>query len=555
MRGRALLVATSQYRDESLSTLVSTHIDARELQEVLADPLIGGMKVAQCIDGTCQVWREHIHDFFADATRDELLLLYVTGHAIKDRDGKLYFAAADTRTRSLLATGIPASFVQDSANESPSSRIVMILDTCYSGAFAKGLVLKSKPMVNTGEYFREGTGKIVITASDAIQYALAGAPVDGQPTPSAFTKHVIEGLRSGRADLNDDGIVTSEELCEYVSAALHNERAGQKPERWGFGVKRDLIIALNPHAKTPALPQEIQELLADPRPKVRALAVDELWKMVRSENPFHVRAAEAALKRMQKDESNPNVEPSPERASTANDNQPPQSELQRSAYRRSRLYRPPSAFVTQKGLDVRNRIRVTETWYQPDRWNGGSRFRSRGWVVAIVLAGLGLLGFAVDFQELLNNPNLEDIVSSPPSEPVPPVTAVVPSAGTTNEAPRPVNPHLVAGTKPNSWSTESGYRWLNDEPSDLRVVWTPGTPHKQHAHVVAGNTEGNWTPAEGYTWASATAADLSVRWLPGRKHSKLEHIIAGTEEGKFTVEPGYTWANPQDPSDFTVRAQ
>ena len=49
---------------------------------------------------------------------------------------------------------------------------VVLLDCCYSGAFEKGRVVRADKQVNATEFF--GRGNVVITASDAMQYAFEG---------------------------------------------------------------------------------------------------------------------------------------------------------------------------------------------------------------------------------------------------------------------------------------------------------------------------------------------------------------------------------------------
>jgi len=304
MRGRALLFATSRYDDPRLASLSSTRIDLAGLKRVFSDSKIGDLDVIACLDTNCQAWRESIEEFFSDASPDMFLLLYVSGHAIKDRDGKLYFAASDTRVNRLLATGVSANLIQEASANSPSHQIAMVFDTCFSGAFAKGTQIKAISRdVNASEYFREGTGKVVITASDAMQYALAGDSIEGSATPSLFTGHVIEGLRTGAADVDGDGNITSEDLFKYVSKALHNEHADQRPQRWTFAMTGDLMIASNPVPRPGTLPDHVLDLLGHPRVDVRILAIENLLTFLRGSNiPLRL-AARRSLEQLLDDDS------------------------------------------------------------------------------------------------------------------------------------------------------------------------------------------------------------------------------------------------------------
>jgi hypothetical protein len=117
MRGRAIVIATSQcFEEPELEALPSVVADAEGMQEVLGDPKIGNFSVAGCLNAPAQKWRLSLDDFFADSRKDELLLLYISGHGIKDDDGRLYFAASDTRKSRLKSTGVAANFIHDVAN-------------------------------------------------------------------------------------------------------------------------------------------------------------------------------------------------------------------------------------------------------------------------------------------------------------------------------------------------------------------------------------------------------------------------------------------------------
>jgi hypothetical protein len=134
MTRRALILATSHYADPQLATLRAPAVDARELREVLGSAAIGDFAVSDCLDATRVQWWDRIGELFQEAGREDLLLLYISGHAVKDRDGRLYFATADTQLGKLFTTGIPASFIQEAAHTSRSRQVLMIFDTCFSGA-------------------------------------------------------------------------------------------------------------------------------------------------------------------------------------------------------------------------------------------------------------------------------------------------------------------------------------------------------------------------------------------------------------------------------------
>ncbi len=200
----ALLVATYEYQDDRLSTLVAPPRDADDLAEVLQDPQIAGFDVTTLINQPLYVVGEGIGEFYRDQRRDDLSLLYFTGHGLKDDYGRLYLAMATTRLDNLQFTGLSGSQLNDAMRECRARQKVLILDCCYSGAFPADSPAKGDTAVHTLERFA-GQGRAVLTASDATQYSFEGPALSGEGWQSVFTKFLVEGLITGKADLDSDG--------------------------------------------------------------------------------------------------------------------------------------------------------------------------------------------------------------------------------------------------------------------------------------------------------------------------------------------------------------
>ncbi len=100
------------------------------------NPEIGGFDdVDVLVNSSSFIVRRAISEFFSGKNRDDLLLLYFSGHGVLDDQGRLYMAVKDTERTLLRATSIPAYFITDEMNNSRSQRQVLILDCCHSGAF------------------------------------------------------------------------------------------------------------------------------------------------------------------------------------------------------------------------------------------------------------------------------------------------------------------------------------------------------------------------------------------------------------------------------------
>jgi hypothetical protein len=198
----ALIIASYQYEDPDLQQLVAPAQDAEALARVLEDPAMGGFEVQTLLNEPSYRVNQEIEAFFADRGRDDLCAVFLARSKIR-----VYFAASDTRRKMLRTTAIPATLVNDLMYASRSRRQVLLLDCCYSGAFARGLVAKADRAIGTMEHFR-GRGRIVLTASDAMQYAFEGDQVAGEGVRSVFTRTLVQGLESGEADLDRDGYIS-----------------------------------------------------------------------------------------------------------------------------------------------------------------------------------------------------------------------------------------------------------------------------------------------------------------------------------------------------------
>jgi caspase domain-containing protein len=247
---KALVVATYAYADGGLSRLAAPAHDAESFASVLEDPAIAGFDVTMLVNEPHYVVGEAIADFYAGARRDDLTLLYFTGHGVKDDEGRLYLAMNNTRREALMFTAISAAQLNDAMDASTSRRKVLILDCCYSGAFPAGRTAKSDEGVQTLERF-QGKGRAVLTASDATQYAFEGEDLTGSGTSSVFTRHLVEAISSGAADLDEDGDIALDELYSYVYEQVVAEVPQQRPKKQE-DVDGRILIARNVNWTLPA---------------------------------------------------------------------------------------------------------------------------------------------------------------------------------------------------------------------------------------------------------------------------------------------------------------
>ena len=311
MNRKALIIASYRYQDAGLQKLVAPAQDAKALARVLKDPAIGGFEVQSLLNEPLQKVNPAIEIFFAESKRDDLLLLYFSGHGIKDRNGLLYFATSDTRFKTLRTTAIPANLVNEMMRESRSRQQVLLLDCCYSGAFARGMVAKADKSIGTKECF-EGRGRVILTASDAMQYSFEGNDIQGEGKQSIFTRFLVQGLETGEADLNSDGVVSLDELYAYTHDRV-SDGMPQTPQKWAFDVEGDIIIAHNPKPPEPpapetSLPQWMLMALESGDYSAQLAVIGELAKLSQGPgNSILAAEAQAKLEQLSQESENPAV--------------------------------------------------------------------------------------------------------------------------------------------------------------------------------------------------------------------------------------------------------
>ncbi len=282
---KALVVATYEYADRGLRRLTAPEHDAEALAEVLADAEIAGFDVTTMINQPHHVVGEAIADFYADCRRDDLTLLYFSGHGLKDDEGRLHLAMTNTRREALLFTAISAAQLNDAMDACGSRRKVLVLDCCYSGAFPAGRTAKADEAVHTLERF-QGKGRAVLTASDATQYAFEGNALSGSAASSVFTRHLVEAIRTGAADLDEDGDIALDELYSYVRERVVAEMPQMRPKKLE-DVDGRIVLARNVNW---ALPAHLRHAIESPIAAQRLGAVEGLAHLHRMGNDI-VRSA------------------------------------------------------------------------------------------------------------------------------------------------------------------------------------------------------------------------------------------------------------------------
>jgi hypothetical protein len=299
----ALLVATSNYSDPGLSKLRAPGRDASELTVLLRDPQIGSFDVQTLIDTQSAPMQEGIEEFCADRHPNDQLLIYLSCHGVLDDSGRLYYAATNTRRQRLAATAVAATWLTERLEDCRARRQIVILDCCHSGAFARGAHKGDAELaLALQERFEpRGRGRVVLTASRSTEYSFEGDRPSGDGVRSVFTEAIINGLRTGDADRDKDGLITVTDLYQYVFDNVRRLEPRQTPELWLYAGQGSLLVARSirgPVIEPVSLPEDLRVTLDSPRPMVRETGVAELAGLLDTAESGLALSARQALRRI-----------------------------------------------------------------------------------------------------------------------------------------------------------------------------------------------------------------------------------------------------------------
>lgn len=233
------------------------------MAEVLKNPERGAFDEAILLSNPTKGEAEtQLYSLFAGKEKDDLLLLYFSGHGVKDENRNLFLTTTESRKENgaiVPISAIKAADMQDWMRNCASERLVVILDCCYSAAFAEGVSAK-----DDGEYPVQenlgGKGRAILTACDSVQYSFEQKDSE----LSVYTQYLVEGIRTGAADLDGNGQITAEKLSKYATQKVQEKSPAMTPCFFPVEQGYQIVIAVSPQ-DDPKLRyrREVQKLVED----------------------------------------------------------------------------------------------------------------------------------------------------------------------------------------------------------------------------------------------------------------------------------------------------
>lgn len=194
---------------------------------------------------------------------DDQVILFVSGHGLLDDNFDFYFATHDIDFKNPAEKGVSYDELEWLLDSIPARKKLFLMDACHSGEVDKeelmaynaekekgiksgvkkytyradvlqyeetgsglGLQNSFELMQELFTNLKRGSGAVVISAAAGDSYAMESDEWQN----GVFTYSILQGLKSGNADANQNGEITVSELRDYVGKTVYDLTNGlQKP--------------------------------------------------------------------------------------------------------------------------------------------------------------------------------------------------------------------------------------------------------------------------------------------------------------------------------------
>ena len=259
-RSYALVIGVSTYKNlPSTAQLEYPNRDAEDMYTTLISAE-GGQFPAENVHklinekATIANLRQELEVWLPSVTKDDdRVLIYFAGHGFVS-GGKGYLAPYDVDIHNINATAYPMDALgADIGGKIKGKWKVLVTDACHSGAITPQADSSSDRATLNSTLLDLQKSLFSLTASRDREQSFESANWGGGH--GIFTYYVIKGLE-GEADTNGDGVVSADELAEYVHTNVRlATQAQQNPTSERGSFDPDMVLAYNPtHVKAANLP-------------------------------------------------------------------------------------------------------------------------------------------------------------------------------------------------------------------------------------------------------------------------------------------------------------
>lgn len=209
-----------------------------------------------------------IKQFLMQSKPNDQVILFYAGHGVLDKNYNYYLTPSNTNFSSPETTAIPYEWIESQLDSIPAYRKLLLIDACHSGdidkddllAYTNAQTTNNKDVkfrkVGSTQYtyasntafelskelfmdLRRGTGTTVISSSGGLEFAMEGKDWNN----GLFTYCLLNGIKTKKADLNNDKSISVSEIKKYVQEKVKVMSKGlQTPVTRNENIEIDYLL-------------------------------------------------------------------------------------------------------------------------------------------------------------------------------------------------------------------------------------------------------------------------------------------------------------------------
>jgi tetratricopeptide (TPR) repeat protein len=246
--GVALIIGVGRYDREDFPALSAAAQDVDALTEALRHPQIGGSRASEVMSlqhPTLAELRSAIEALCSNRKPDDRVLVYFSGYGVVDDHGQLFLPCRNSDLERLSETAYAMTELHSCLEVCRSQQQVVILDCCFRGSFAKGMV----SLADTDAIGQQMGSKrrAFLTSPWSLEYSFKHKSGER----SLYTQYLLNGLETGMADGSAhqaiDGEISATELHDYLRVRLEEDYPSMFPKIYSVGEGYNIAISHAPY--------------------------------------------------------------------------------------------------------------------------------------------------------------------------------------------------------------------------------------------------------------------------------------------------------------------
>ncbi|ALG68264.1 caspase family protein [Beggiatoa leptomitoformis] len=210
-----LVVGVNQYQDTNLTSLRFADNDANAFAQAIQaqeGKLYKKVNVKLLINPLRDEITQGLTWIETQTTSRDTAIIFLSGHGIKDTNGRYYFLPQNAQLTDLKTTGITRNDIRDTLSTTAGKRI-LFLDSCHAGQVMSNKGIKAGDVNQLSNELADAeNGIVVFTASTGRQTSVEIEELGH----GVFTKAILDGLQ-GLADYDGDRKISLSELDMYIT--------------------------------------------------------------------------------------------------------------------------------------------------------------------------------------------------------------------------------------------------------------------------------------------------------------------------------------------------